>query len=148
MDAKLAKIYYSPQGYWKGVSAIKKLAEAAKVPENVSKQWLYKQALWQIYLPAPRHIPRPKFDVATPNSVHQADLFLPHDKLPRGKKFYKYALTVVDIASRYKEGEPLTSINSKNEVARAFQSIYKRSPLTWPQMLPVDPGREFSSNNV
>ena len=40
MDAKLAKIYYSPQGYWKGVSAIKKLAEAAKVPENVAKQWL------------------------------------------------------------------------------------------------------------
>ena len=25
MDAKLAKIYYSPQGYWKGVSGIKKL---------------------------------------------------------------------------------------------------------------------------
>ena len=143
MDAKLAKIYYSPQGYWKGVSAIKKLAEVAKVPENVSKQWLYKQALWQIYLPAPRHVPRPKFDVATPNSVHQADLlFLPHDKLPRGKKIYKYALTVVDIASRYKEAEPLTSKNS-DEVAKAFQSIYKRSPLTWPNMLQVDPGREF-----
>ena len=143
MDGKLAKIYYSPQGYWKGVSAIKKLAEAAKVPENVSKQWLYKQALWQIYLPAPRHVPRPKFDVATPNSVHQADLlFLPHDKLPRGKKIYKYALTVVDIASRYKEAEPLTSKNS-DEVAKAFQSIYKRSPLTWPNMLQVDPAREF-----
>ena len=120
MDAKLAKIYYSPQGYWKGASAIKNLAEAAKVPENVSKQWLYKQALWQIYLPPPRHVPRPKFDVATPNSVHQADLlFLPHDKLPCGKKIYKYALTVVDIASRYKEAEPLTSKNS-DEVARAF----------------------------
>ena len=143
MDAKLAKIYYSPQGYWKGVSAIKKLAEAAKVPENVSKQWLYKQALWQIYLPAPRHVPRPKFDVATPNSVHQADLlFLPHDKLPRGKKIYKYALTVVDIASRYKEAEPLTSKNS-DEVSKAFQSIYRRSPLTWPNMLQVDPGRGF-----
>ena len=143
MDGKLAKIYYSPQGYRKGVSAIKKLAEAAKVPENVSKQWLYKQALWQIYLPAPRHVPRPKFDVATPNSVHQADLlFLPHDKLPRGKKIYKYALTVVDIASRYKEAEPLTSKNS-DEVAKAFQSIYRRSPLTWPNMLQVDPGREF-----
>ena len=143
MDGKLAKVYYSPQGYWKGVSAIKKLAEAAKVPENVSKQWLYKQALWQIYLPAPRHVPRPKFDVATPNSVHQADLlFLPHDKLPRGKKIYKYALTVVDIASRYKEAEPLTSKNS-DEVVKAFQSIYRRSPLTWPNMLQVDPGREF-----
>ena len=143
MDGKLSKIYYSPQGYWKGISAIKKLAEAAKVPENVSKQWLYKQALWQIYLPAPRHVPRPKFDVATPNSVHQADLlFLPHDKLPQGKKIYKYALTVVDIASRYKEAEPLTSKNS-DEVAKAFQSIYRRSPLTWPNMLQVDPGREF-----
>ena len=74
MDAKLAKIYYSPQGYWKGVSTIKKLAEAAKVPENVVKQWLYKQAIWQIYLPAPRYVPCPKFDVATPNSVQQADL--------------------------------------------------------------------------
>ena len=142
MDAKLAKIFYNPQGYWKGVSEIKKLAEVAKVPENVSKQRLYKQVLWQIYLPAPRHVPRPKFDVATPNSVHQADLFLPHDKLPRGKKVYKYALTVVDIASRYKEAEPLTSKNS-DEVARAFQAIYKRSPLTWPNMLQVDPGREF-----
>ena len=143
MDAKLAKIYYSPQGYWKGVSAFKKLAEAAKVPEDAAKQWLIKQALWQIFLPAPRHVPRPKFDVATPNSVHQADLlFLPHGKLPRGRKVYKYALTVVDVASRYKEAEPLTSKDSA-EVAKAFQSIYRRSPLTWPQMLQVDPGREF-----
>ena len=141
MDAKLAKIFYSPQGYWKGVSAIKKLAEVVKAPENVAKQWLYKQAIWQIYLPAPRYVPRPKFDVATPNSIHQADLlFLPHDKLRR--KTYKYALTVVDIASRYKEAEPLTSKDS-NEVARVFQKIYRRSPLTWPQMLQVDPGREF-----
>ena len=81
--------------------------------------------------------------MAAPNSVHQAELlFLPHDKLPRGKKIYKYALTVVDITSRYKEAEPLTSKDS-GEVAKAFQSIYRRSPLTWPQMLQVDPGREF-----
>ena len=31
MDAKLAKIFYSPQGYWKGISAVTKLADAAKV---------------------------------------------------------------------------------------------------------------------
>ena len=29
MDSKLSKVYYSPQGYWKGLSAIKKLAETA-----------------------------------------------------------------------------------------------------------------------
>jgi len=84
MDAKLAKVYYSLQGYWRGIAAVKKLADAAKVPEETAKQWLIKQALWQIYLPAPRYIPRPKFDVSSPNAVHQADfLFLPHDKLPR-----------------------------------------------------------------
>ena len=81
--------------------------------------------------------------MSTPNAVHQAGLlFLPHDKLPRGRKVYKYALTVVDVASRYKEAEPLTSKNS-DEVARAFHTIYRRSPLTWPKMLQVDPGREF-----
>ena len=81
--------------------------------------------------------------MSTPNKVHQADLlFLPHDKLPRGRKVFKYALTVVDVTSRYKEGEPITSKNS-DEVAKAFQTIYKRSPLTWPEMLQVDPGRKF-----
>ena len=143
MDSKLAKIYYSPEGYWKGIAAIKKLAEAAKVPEETAKKWLVKQSLWQILLPAPKRIPRPRFDVSIPNKVNQADLlFVPHDKLPRGRKVFQYALTVVDVASCYKEAEPLTSNNS-DEVAKAFQTIYKRSPLTWPQMLQVDPGCEF-----
>ena len=111
MDKKLERRYYSPQGYWKGISAIKKLATAAKVPEVIAKEWLFKQALWQIYLPAPRYIPRLKFDVPTPNKVHQADLlFLPHDKVGSNSvaTTYKYALTVVDVASRFKEAEPLT----------------------------------------
>ena len=86
---------------------------------------------------------RPKFDVSSPNAVHLADLlFLPHDKLLRSRRVYKYALTVVDVASRYKEAEPLASKDSA-VVAKACQSIYKRSPLTWPQVLLVDPGREF-----
>ena len=33
-----------------------KLATAANVGEEVAKRWLTKQALWQIYLPAPRYI--------------------------------------------------------------------------------------------
>ena len=108
-----------------------------------AKRWLTKQALWQIYLPAPRYIPWPKFDVSLLNAVHQADLlFLPHGKLPHGRKVYKYALTVVDVASRYKAAEPLTSKES-DEVSKAFQRIYKRGPLKWPQLLQVDPGREF-----
>lgn len=143
MDKKLSALYYSPRGYWKGLTAIKNLAAAAKVSEEVARAWLKKQAIWQIYLPGPRHVPRPKFDVPVPNEVHQADLlFLPHDRLPRGRKTYKYALTVVDVASRYKEAEPLATKEAK-EVADALERIYKRSPLGWPRLLQVDPGREF-----
>lgn len=140
-ESKLAKIYYSPKGYWKGIAAIKKLAASAKVSEEAARAWLKKQAIWQIYLPAPHYVPRPKFDISVPNEVHQADLlFLPHDTVRH--KTYRYALTVVDVASRYKEAEPLTSKDSKG-VAEALTRIYQRSPLKWPNLLQVDPGREF-----
>ena len=101
--------------------------------EQQAKDLLKKQAILQIYLPAPRHISRPKLDVVVPNKVHQADLlFLPHDRV-RQKTFH-YALTGVDVASRYKEAEPLTAA----EVADGLARIYKRSsllaeaPSTWP----------------
>ena len=143
MDAKLKKVHYSSKGYRKGFEAIKHLATAAKVFEDVARAWLKKQAIWQIYLPAPRHVPRPKFNIIVPNEVHQADLlFLPHDRQGRGRKLYKYALTIVDIASRFKEAEPLATKEAK-EVAYALERIYSRSPLTWPKLLQVDPGREF-----
>ena len=139
-ENKLSKIYYSPKGYWRGVAAIKKLSSASGVSEQETKDWLKKQVIWQIYLPAPKYVPRPKFDIAIPNQAHQADLlFLPHYSLRR--KTFKYALTVVDVASRYKDAEPLTSKYS-DEVAKAFSNIYKRK-LKWPKLLQVDPGREF-----
>ena len=141
MGDKLASIYYSPKGYWRGLAAVKKLAAAAKVSEADARSWLKKQAIWQIYLPAPRYIPRPMFDEDSPNAVHQADLlYLPHDRV--GRRTYKYALTVVDVASRYKEAEPLAD-KSATEVAAALGRTYKRGPLTWPRLLQVDPGREF-----
>ena len=62
-------------------------------------------------------------------------------KVGRINKTYKYALTLVDLETRYKEAEPLTSKDSK-EVAMAFEKIYKRH-LKYPKLLQVDPGREF-----
>ena len=124
------------------VSAIDKLAKEAGVSKEKAKAWLKKQTVWQIYLPSPKYIPRAKFSVSAPNEVHQADLlFLLHDRPGKGKKLYKYALTVVDVASRYKEADPLSSKES-GEVAKAFEKIYSRV-LKWPKLLQVDPGREF-----
>jgi hypothetical protein len=141
MDAKLSRVYYSPKGYWRGESAVKRLAEAAKTLRDVALAWLRKQAAWQIYLPGPVYVPRPAFDEPTPNAVHQADLlYLPHDTA--GGKVYRYALTVVDVASHFKAAEPLTDKGAAG-VATALTRIYRRGPLRWPKLLQVDPGREF-----
>ena len=45
-DSKLSALYYSPRGYWKGLSAIEKLASAAKVTEQQAKDWLKRPAIW------------------------------------------------------------------------------------------------------
>ena len=81
-----------------------KIIRSCQGPRRNRQKWLVKQAIWQIYLPALRRIPRPKFDVPTPKAVHQADLlFLPNEKLPRGRKVYKYALVVlVPVPKRFK----------------------------------------------
>ena len=109
-----------------------------------AEKLLMKQPLYQIYLPPPKYIPRPnasKSLFAKPNDIHQADiLYLPHDKFK--KKPYKYALNIVDVASRYKRSNQLATKNSK-EVAQAFQWIYENTPLTYPKTLIIDDGKEF-----
>ena len=57
------------------------------------------------------------------------------------RKTFKYALVVVDVASRYKDAEPLTSKES-SEVAKSFEKIYSRK-LKWPERIIIDPGKEF-----
>ena len=63
-----------------------------------------RQPLYQIYLPPSKDVPRPNTSIsllAKPYDIHHADiLYLPHDKYKR--KIYKYALNIVDVASRYK----------------------------------------------
>ena len=55
----------------------------------------------------------------------------------------KYALVVVDVASRYVDAEPLSSKNS-TRVAKAFEKIFsRRKALKFPHTLIVDPGKEF-----
>ena len=144
MDKKFNQIYYSDDGYWRGRSAIQKLAKASGSTKEEAEKWLLKQPLYQIYLPAPKYILRPNASLslyAEPSDIHQADsLYLPHDKFK--KKTYKYALNIMDVASRYKGSYQLTTKNAK-EVAQAFQWIYENTPLNYPKTLIVDDGKEF-----
>ena len=144
MDKKFEQIYYSDDGYWRGKSAIQKLAKSSGSMKEEAEKWLLKQPLYQIYLPAPKCIPRPNASMslyAKPNDIHQADiLYLPHDKFK--KKTYKYALNIIDVASRYKGSYQLTTKNAK-EVAQAFQWICENTPLTSPKTLIIDDWKEF-----
>ena len=144
MDKKFKQIYYSDGGYWRGKSAIQRLAKASGSTKEEAEKWLLKQPLYQIYLPAPKYIPRPNACMslfAKPNDIHQSDLLsLPHDKFK--KKTYKYALNIVDVVSRYKGSYQLTSKYAK-EVAQAFQWIYDNTPLNYLKTLIVDDGKEF-----
>ena len=144
MDKKFKQIYYSDDGYWRSKSAIQKLSRASGSTKEEAEKWLMKQSLYQIYLPLPKHIPRPNASMslfAKPNDINQADiLYLPHDKFKR--KTYKYSLNIVDVASRYRGSYQLATKNSK-EVAQAFQWIYENTPLTYLKTLIIDDGKEF-----
>ena len=122
MDKKFKQIYYSDGGYWRGKIAIQRLAEVSDSMKDKAEKWLLKQPLYQIYLPAPKYIPRSNASMslfAKPNDIYQSDLLsLLHDKFI--KKIYKYALNIVDVANRYKGSYQLTTKNTK-KVAQAFQ---------------------------
>ena len=149
MGKKSKQIYYSDDGYWRGKSSIQKLAKSSGSTKEEAEKWLQKQPLYQIYLPPPKYVPRPNASLslfAKPNDIHQADiLYLPHDKFK--KKTYKYALNIVDVASRYKGSYQLTTKNAK-EVAQAFQWTYQNTPLTYPKTLIIDDGNEFSGDTT
>ena len=54
-------------------------------------------------------------------------------------------MTVVDVASRFKEAEPITS-KTAERVKEAAVKIYSRSPLEPPKVLKVDAGSEFKGS--
>ena len=137
------KIYYQPNHLWKGQKAIKKLKELSKEKPKVVKQWLSKQAFWQVHLPPPKRPDRPHYQVMIPNEMHQFDLlYMPSDTLYGNK--YKYILSGIDVASRYKVARPLRTKQAK-DVAEMIADIYKVGPLTYPKIFQCDNGSEFKA---
>ena len=135
---ELKKYYYSEQGYQQGKTAAKKLKlKFPKLKVQEIQHWLNRQPIYQIYKKPPKSVKYPHYTQDQPNHTHQVDiLYLPHDKK------FKYALTVIDIASRYKEAQPLKS-KKASETAKAIAEIYERSPLNYPKVIMADYGNEF-----
>ena len=135
------KIYCQPNHLWKGKKAVKKLLELSREKPKTVKQWLSRQAFWQVPLPAPKSIDRPHYEVTAPNEMHQFDLlYMPSDTLYGNR--YKYILAGIDAVSRFKVERPLRT-KQVRDVAEMIAHIYKVGPLTYPKIFQCDNGSEF-----
>ena len=140
---KMDKIYYQPSHLWKGQKAIKKLKELSKEKWKAVKQWLSKQAFWQVHLPPPKRINRPHYQVMIPNEMHQFDLlYMPSDTLYGNK--CKYILARIDASSRFKVARPMRTKQAK-DMAEMIADIYKVGPLTYPKIFQCNNGSEFKA---
>ena len=135
------KIYCQPNNLWKGKASVKKLAEFIGEKPKAIKQWLSRQAFWQVHLPAPKRVDKPHYQVTTPNETHQFDLlYMPSDTLYGNK--YKYNLARINAVSRFKVAKPLRTKQTR-DVAEMVADIYKVGPLTYPSTFQCDNGSKF-----
>ena len=123
-EEKLYQAYYEPDRLWTGGKAIKELHKITSMPKQDIKSWLVKQVLWQVHIPPPKEIHHPHYDVTKPNEQHQFDLhYMPHN-LFEGNT-YKYILTGIDVASRYKFAR-LLKTKKPTELAFVLEAVYKK----------------------
>ena len=143
-EEKLYQAYYEPDRLWTGGKAIKELHKITSMSKKDIKSWLAKQALWQVHIPPPKEIHHPHYDVTKPNEQHQFDLhYMPHN-LFEGNT-YKYILTGIDVASRYKVARPLRTKKS-SKVAFVLEAIYKKCGVfKYPKTFQCDNASEFKN---
>ena len=142
LDKALRPLYTEELGF-PGAAALHAQLTRGSASLARVRAWVSRQKVGAYLQVKPPRIQYARFDETRPNRIHQADvLFLPHDKV--GNQTYKYALTLVDVASRYKAARPLKTKDAAT-VARELASIYddEKSPLTWPETMMVDLGTEF-----
>src|SRR3954447_217000 len=145
-DLTLQELYYRPEGYYRSAEKMQMACKNAGHEFTLTeiKNWLNKQALFQIHKPRPRFIQYASFNnIRTLNKVHQTDTTpMPHDKV--GNRIYKYRGVIKDVATRYRRSFALTD-KTATQMARAIQKIYDdpNCPLVWPNVLIIDRGTEF-----
>ena len=138
------KIYYQPNHLWKGQKTIKKLRELRGEKLKAVKEWLSRQAFWQVNLPAPKRVDRLHNQVTIPNEMHQFDLlYMPSDTLYGSK--YKYILAGIDASSRFKVARPLRTKQAR-DVAEMIADIYTVGPLMYPKIFQCNNGSEFKGD--
>ena len=136
-EGKLCRVYYQPDRLRTGGKAIKELNKITSMSRKDIRSWLAKETLWQIHIPVPNEIHHPHYNVRKHNEQHQFDLlYMPHNVFEGNT--YKYILTGIDVATRYKVARPLRTKKS-SEVAFVLEAIYKKgSVLKYPKVFQFD----------
>ena len=143
-EQKLKEIYYNPS-HPAGLSTAPVLAAAAKVPLQITKKWLQKQATYTLHRRVRKSYPTRKYYVNAIDDQWQMDL-ADMNQLQSQNQGYRYILTVIDILSRYGFARPLKTKMGK-EVAAAIEDIFKESNRI-PQRIQSDQGTEFYNPHV
>ena len=114
------------------------------MPKKDIRSWLAKKALWLVHIPPPKEIHNPHYEVTKPNEQYQFDLlYLPSNLFEENT--YKYILTGIDVASRYKVARALRTKKS-SEVAFVLEAIYKKGGMfKYPKIFQCDNGSEFKN---
>lgn len=113
------------------------MLSSSKEMNNNNSEILYKQVTKQPYYKSKLYN---HYDVKLPNELHQIDLlFLPEDN------GYRYALCLVDVASRYKASRALQT-KTAEELLNNLKDIYLNDEyLRVPRKLQFDRGGEFNN---
>ena len=143
-EEKLYRAYYQTDRLWTGGKAIKELHKITSMSRKDIRSWLAKQALSQVHISPLKEINHPHYNVTKPNEQHQFDLlYMPHNVFEGNT--YKYILTGIDVASRYKVARPLRTKKS-SEVAFVLGAIYKKGGVfKYPKTFQCDNGSEFKN---
>ena len=103
---------------------MRELHKVTSISQKDVKPWLPKQALWQVHIPQPQEKNHPYCDMPKPNEQHQFDILYVHHSVFEANT-YKYILTGVDVASRYKVVRPLRTTKA-SETAFVLKAIFRR----------------------
>ena len=144
MDENFAEVYYKPEHLWTGNKAIRKLHKETDLSKKETKSWLAKQAFSQVHILSLKSIKHLHYEITKSNEMHQFGiLYVPSDVVYGTE--YKYILTVIDVASRYKVARALRS-KKADEVAFVLEAIYKKGgDFKYPKDFECDNGSEFKS---
>src|SRR3954447_7694906 len=98
-DFALQKLYYQPERYYRTAKKMQIACKRAGYDFTLAviKNWLNKQALYQIHKPQPKFIQYASFNnIQFLNKVHQSDTTpMLHDKV--SNQIYKYRGVIKDI---------------------------------------------------